>query len=175
VQQVPTGPGPYPQVVLLQMEPESFTHQSVSHLDSSPTFSTPHVTMPKDNPVIPSLSIDHGATPVSSGNDHHHGHKLTARLNAWLVSHLFVCPEIPPYHIHIDMPLHRTCWVAEQCTLCPAHCLADDTQADTNIKALALCKSSILLPAPDHARNEGECCYDHGLVNCYLCIPLLPL
>jgi hypothetical protein len=47
-----TGAGPYPQVVLLQTERDTFTHQSTSHLDSSPTatFSTHHVPMPKDDP-----------------------------------------------------------------------------------------------------------------------------
>jgi Reverse transcriptase (RNA-dependent DNA polymerase) len=159
VQQVSAGPGPYPQVVLLQTEPEALSHQSMSHLDSSPTkLSIPHIPTPKDNPVIPSPSIDHRATPISSGNDHHHRCELIARLNAQLVPHLFVCPEIPPYHIHIDAPLHWTCWVAEQCTLHPAHWLADDTLANAIIKVLTLYKSSISLLAPDHAQNEGECC-----------------
>jgi hypothetical protein len=74
VQQVPTGPGPHPQVVLLQTEPEMFTHQSVSHLDSSPQiFLTPPILMHKDDPVVPSPSTGHRATPIPSGNNHHHG------------------------------------------------------------------------------------------------------
>jgi hypothetical protein len=137
VQQVPTGPGPYPQVVLLQTEPEMFTHQSASHLDlSPPIFSTPHILMHKDDPVVPSLSTDHGATPISSGINHHHGCKPTARLNARLIPHLLACPELSPYHAHINAPLHRTCWVVEQCALHPVHCLVNDTLADTTIKAV---------------------------------------
>jgi len=129
VQQVPAGPGPYPQVVLLQTERErdTCTHQSTSHLDSNSTLST------------------------------HHGREPTARLYTRLASHLSACPELPPYHAHVDAPLHRTCWVAEQCALRRIHCPANDTPADATTEALALCKSSISLPAQDHARNEGEC------------------
>jgi Zinc knuckle len=159
VQQVTTVPGPYPQVVLLQTEPELSSHQSTSHLDSSPAiFLTPHTLMPKDDLVIPSLSIGHRATQISSGNGIDHRHKPTARLTP----HPFACPEHPLYHIHIDAPLHWTCWVTDQCALCPARHLANDTPADTTIKALALCKSSISLSALDHAQNEGECCVQHG-------------
>jgi gag-polypeptide of LTR copia-type/Zinc knuckle len=94
VQQVPTGPGPYPQVVLLQTEPEPFTHQSTSHLDSSQILLT-HVPMPKDNPVVPSSSIDHGDTQISSGNDPYHGCEATARPYARLAPHPLACPELP--------------------------------------------------------------------------------
>jgi hypothetical protein len=148
VQQVSAGPGPYPQVVLLQTEPEPFTHQSTSHLDSSQIFST-HIPMPKDNPVVLSSSIDHGATQISSGNNPYHGCEATARPYARLTPHPLACPELHSYHVHIDVPLHQTHWVAEQCALCTAHRLANDMPADTTTEALALCKSSILLPAVD--------------------------
>jgi hypothetical protein len=135
VQQVSTGPGPYPQVVLLQTEPACFTHQSTSHLDSSPaTLPTPHILMHKDNPVVPSPSTGDGTMPILSGNDSHHGCEPTARL----ASHLFACPDLPSYHAHID------------------------TLADMTTEALALRKSSILLLAQDHAQNERECCAQHG-------------
>jgi hypothetical protein len=148
VQQVSAGPGPYPQVVLLQTEPEPFTHQSTSYLDSSQIFLI-HVPMPKDNPVVPSLSIDHRATQISSGNDPYHGCKATARPYARLAPHPLACPELLSYHVHIDVPLYWTHWVVEQCALHAAHCLANDTLADTTTEALALCKLSISLLAVD--------------------------
>jgi hypothetical protein len=132
VQQVSAGPGPYPQIVLLQTEP--FTHQSTSHLDSSQMFSIPHVPTHKDDPVVPSPSTGDGTTPIWSGNDPHHGREHTARL----APHPFACPDLPSYHAHID------------------------TLADTTTEALALRKSSISLPAQDHARNEGECRAQRG-------------
>jgi hypothetical protein len=133
VQQVSAGPGPYPQVVLLQTEP--FTHQSTSHLDSSPaTLSRPHILTHKDDPVVLSPSTGDGTMPTLSGNDPHHRHEHTARL----APHPFACPDLPSYHAHIN------------------------TLADTTTEALTLRKSSILLPAQDHARNEGECGTQHG-------------
>jgi hypothetical protein len=135
VQQVSTRPGPYPQVVLLQTEPACFTHQSTSHLDSSPAIlSTSHIPMHKDDPVVPSPSTGNGTMPILSGNDPHHGCKPTARL----ISHLFACPDLPSYHAHINTP------------------------ANTTTKALTLRKSSISLLAQDHVRNEGEYRAQHG-------------